>query len=152
MSDPAFVSETWRFWVGGVILFSITCILMGLKARPMTTALYCIAIGIALIASSPLPFRSSLPVISVPAMGGWLCSGFRHGHSEPFEFLGGSFAPLTGVVAAYYESWIPTVVFVGMVFVLTRAAPHLGRRTLFIASALPTVAAVLALLRPISLM
>lgn len=71
---------------------------------------------------------------------------FRHGHFEPFQFLGGSLALLLGVVAAYSESWIPTVVLAGGVFVAVRVAPHLSRRALLVASALPTVAAVLLLL------
>lgn len=146
MSDRAFVCRMWRFWVGGVILFSAMCILMGLKARPRTTAFYCIAMGTLLIVSSPLPFRSSLPLIFVPVTGGWSCSVFRHGHFEPFQFLGGSLALLLGVVAAYSESWIPTVVLAGGVFVAVRVAPHLSRRALLVASALPTVAAVLLLL------
>lgn len=152
MTEPVFASPTWGLWVGGVVVYSAICTLMGLRARPMKSAIYCIAVGFILIVSSPLPVSSSFAVVAVPATGGWLSSGFRHGHLEPFQFLGGCFAPLLGLVAAYYEGWIQMLIAAALAVGLMRLAPHLSRPTLFVVSIVPTVVAVLALACPRSLM
>jgi hypothetical protein len=151
MSNPAIASQSWTLWMGGIIVFSAMCILMGFKARPIVVAMCCVATGIVLIASSPLPFRSSLALVSVPMTGGFLCSGFRYGHLQPFQFLGGSLAPLLGIIGLYEASWIPSAVFAGLAFVVMRTAKHLSRRALFILSVLPTVGALLFLMSPSSL-
>jgi hypothetical protein len=151
-SGPAFVSSSWSLWVGGIVLLSAICIVLGLRARPLTMAMYCIPLGIVLLVSSLLPFRSSLAIISAPLTGGWLCSVFRHGHLEPLQFLGGSLAPFVGLISVCYESWIPTVLASVAVIAAARAAAHFSRGVLMAASALPTMMAILALSSPARLM
>jgi hypothetical protein len=146
MDWSRWVFEPWSDWGLSFIAFSLGCLVLGHLSRPLATMTTSAAAAALLTITARLPAAPALALVSIPLIGGSAAAVLRAGKLKRDVFLGSALFPVCGLLAVFVGGRLTFVVAGSIAVALSKLAPRMSLRAVFVLGALPTLVVLLILL------